>query len=111
MVWRKSIDKILFLLKINLVPPVDAPCNTDEDCGTNKVCIGKLCACATGNVVVDTTDAFGRVIQGCTSAKVNGNIIFINIIFLWNYLFLGVDQKRFSPVLFLFFILARIFFV
>jgi hypothetical protein len=53
----------------------------DEECGANKKCTGQICACDTGKIPQNTNDAFGRTMQRCSDPR-NGNIIFLNFIFL-----------------------------
>ncbi|UJR14617.1 hypothetical protein I4U23_001611 [Adineta vaga] len=66
---------------------VNGYCTTHEICGDFGECLSNQCRCKAGRREQQVTDSFGRSITRCIN---------------------GVGQLRFSPVIFLFFILVRI---
>ncbi|CAM4777103.1 unnamed protein product [Rotaria magnacalcarata] len=72
------------------VRTVGSPCQSDEQCGGSMICKGQRCECNPDQRIAEMTDKYGRVVQRCVN---------------------GIGRIRFSPVLILFFILARTFFI
>ncbi|CAF3513440.1 unnamed protein product [Rotaria socialis] len=72
------------------VRAVGSPCQSDEQCGGSMICKGQRCDCNPNQRIQEILDKYGRVIRRCVN---------------------GIGRIQFSPVVILFFILARTFFI
>lgn len=61
---------------LTLVGSVNAPCNTDNECGANKKCTQKFCACDGDKKSEDIIDDYGRTVQRCIT--INGMFLFFS---------------------------------